>query len=303
METGREGMANSPYARGLGWIIIPDNVDREQYIQTVFREERVDIYLEDGGMANGAYISRELIQLLVFPQDIKAKGSRVAFITEPVKNILIVVGVISDDDDSQLLEEGMFQRRVESSNGSVTITGKGKTGELFINIDSQLEDGGNVYINLKNSKNKAKFNVNCFGSMNLYCEDKLTLEAAEELEFKITNNDTEKETVLSIKKDVGLTYIDEFENLISIDKEGIIKIIPKTKLQLFEGGEPVVLGTKLKTYADAEVSRIDQIINALTQSATGVQDGGAAYKTGITALLQGIQKGSTDFNSDKTFTD
>lgn len=42
-------------------------------------------------------------------------------------------------------------------------------------------------------------------------------------------------------------------------------------------------------------TRVDTIINALSNSATGSQDGGAAYKTGITSILETI-KNKEDFS-------
>jgi len=93
-----------------------------------------------------------------------------------------------------------------------------------------------------------------------------------------------------------------FGSVLEIDKDGNIKI--ETKGDVSIDGKVINLnGSKNSACKTEELqkqlnimkSRIDGIINAITQSPTGAQDGGASYKTGMISILKALQ--SENFSS------
>lgn len=69
----RERQSDSPYSVGYGYIAIPSGVDRDDYIDTCFRRERVTVITDLGGVFNDCYITSDALQRISFPSDIEEK--------------------------------------------------------------------------------------------------------------------------------------------------------------------------------------------------------------------------------------
>ena len=214
----RERSSNSAYPIGSGYIVIPSDVDRDIYIETCYRKERVAVQLDDGGsVLKNCFIDKSKIQEIIFPQTNKELGSCVIFVYDRYKSMPIVIGIISKKGDLQLLQENSFKKSVRSDTGSVSVEGKAKDGNLFINVESDFENSGNIFINLKSKNNTSKFNVNCFGDISIYSEGDTSLETLKTA--KITCNyidGKEKKLASSITMKKGeITVVCERANIVS----------------------------------------------------------------------------------------
>lgn len=303
----REQPFNFSYPVGYGYIIVPDGEDRNLFIQTCYRKERVSIMLDDGGgMIQNCYISKESIQQIYFPQSSNELGSAVAFIVPRYYNIPIIIGVISKSDETQILSENSFKKFVDSDNGIVSIEGKGEEGRLFINVESELNKGGEVIITIRNKNKSSKFNLNCFGDINIYSEGETTLKTLNSIDLKVVTIEDNKEVTtgeLLLKDDV-FKLTDKKGNKIESDTDGNINIIPTDKCNLFSGSSPLVKGDELKSQLEIMKARIDKVIEALNAgaaSAATVQ----TYAAAVSAVLIGIVniEDFENINSDKSFTD
>ena len=87
---------------------------------------------------------------------------------------------------------------------------------------------------------------------------------------------------LSYRPEVGAMVL----VLLDTPTSGFVVAASSGKI-VMNGGElgALVKIAELRTQLDKMTARIDGIIDALKNSATGAQDGGAAYKTAITAAL------------------
>ena len=100
---------------------------------------------------------------------------------------------------------------------------------------------------------------------------------------------------------------------ITVAKDGKIKAKAKGDIELSSEGKVTIDGDgyggmvkskELKTQLDKATARIDAIIDALENSATGSQDGGSLYKTNITTYLTANAADKEDYKniaSDKFF--
>lgn len=289
----REMQGNPNYQTGVGYVILPEGQDRDKYIQTCFRRERVSILLDNGGgFIKDCYISRGAIQQIEFPDDTTGTGSCVAFINERFNNMPIIIGVISKEDESQLLEEKTFQLNKTYKNRGVNIFGRGKTGELFIDVETDQGEGGNIFINLRNSKNNANFAINCFGNTKLYSQGDIDLISTKNSKLKtIYIDDTGEEKLASeikVDSEGGLTYEDRFGNKISADPEGDITIESggednRSITNTLRGEDTIVELNKLK-------ERLQRLIDSITNSPIVSGDGGAAIKAYVTAQMELISE-------------
>jgi hypothetical protein len=303
----REIVGNYNYPVGFGYVIIPTDTDRSKYIETCLRKERIDVKLDDGGgILTECYIDRNAIQNIIFPEDNMSLGSCVAFISPRFYNKAIIIGVVSRPDETQLIDEKSFKKFVNSDSASISIEGKGKTGELFINVESLFENEGNIFINLKSKNNTSRFNVRCFGDINLYSEGKVSLKALKSLKiesFRVEDGKEKMNSELSVSED-GFSIEDRYGNIIISDKEGNINIVPKDKCKLFQGSSPLVKGDVLLEELNKAKERIDMIIKSLQAGAAA-----AASSTTYSAAVMGVistivfKEDYSDINSGKSFTD
>lgn len=308
MNPSRKQIANYSAPVGFGYIVVPFDVDREKYVQTCYRKERVAVQLDGGGSTiDNCYISKESLQQIIFPESHEKLGSAVAFIVPHFHNIPIIVGVISKADETQLLEENSFKKIVRTPTANVSINGRGKSGELFVNVESDFENEGSIYITLRSKNNTSKFDVKCFGDISIYSEGKTSLKCLNDVEISsISLNETGEEIIdsnLTLNGD-GFVLIDKFENKIESNKDGDINILPKEKCNVFQGSEPMVLGNILKEQLETVTKRINTILEALN---AGKVAGGniGSYILAVSAVLDTIPQPESfdEINSEKSFLD
>lgn len=306
--TSRKNISNYSSPVGFGYIVIPHNEDRSKYIKTCLRKERVAVQLDGGGsVITNCYISKESLNRITFPETSNNLGSAVAYIVPQFYDIPIIVGVISKEDETQLLDENSFKHEVHTNDSIVSIIGKGKEGNLFIEVNSEYSSGGNIYVTLKNKENKANLNIKCFGNISIYSEGDVvlkTLKSTSVQSFYINESGEESlNSKLTLNED-SFIIEDKNENKISSNSEGEINIQPKNKCNLFEGSEPLVKGKELKTQLEEMSNRIDKILDALNAGAVAsstIQ----TYVAALTPILATItdKENFDKINSEKSFTD
>lgn len=234
----KQPAAANDYAVGRGYIFIPFGVDREQFVQTALRNERVSLMLEDGrGSINDAYISKTVLQEISFPEKTGELGSPIAYLNIYPANEFTVIAVLSSNDNSQLLKEYQFKKVKESEIGRVSVIGNGDNGELIISVDGENEDSGKVILNIKNSENKGELEINVLGGTNIYTQGDKVLKSAKSIELQVVNNETQKKSSLKYEKDQGLIYLDEFSNKLEANKKGVSFSINTEKENQEEGEE------------------------------------------------------------------
>lgn len=295
----RKNSGNYNHSTGLGYITIPVGVDRDLYIQTCYRKERVAIQLDGGGsVINNCYISRSVLQEILFPEEVNQLGSCVAFICLKHHNLPIIIACISKPDETQLLEEKVFKKSVSTKETNVSIEGKGKTGELFINVESNLENEGSIYITLKSLNNTAKFELKCFGDINLYSEGKTSLKALKDVNLRKIKIENQEEIISSeiILSDDGFEIRDSFNNTITSNSEG--------KIFLFEGTESMLLGDTTKRELLKFKERFDTFLKTFSDTLVVPSDGGKAIQIAVKAAMGTVDEESFDkINSQKSFID
>lgn len=151
----------------LGYIAIPTDVDRDNYVETCLKTERVSILTINGEFILKALIDKSVLQTIEFPQNSEELGSSVVLITEPYRNQAIIVGVLNRGDDSSCVSENQFLLRKKTDDFDVSIIGDSKNGNLNISVESNLDTGGDINIDILNKSNSSNFNLSVAGNVNL----------------------------------------------------------------------------------------------------------------------------------------
>ena len=265
----RKRVGNARYSVGIGYIVLPVDIERLNYIQNCFNTGKVCILTEDGEFIVDVHITIEALNNIKFPlendENSLVLGSAVTFINEPINNRPIIIGCLQKTDEIFSKSENEFNFFKKGNNGgSIMVSGQAEKGIFLININAN--DIGKAIITV-NGKNGSEFDLNVNGKANINCTESLNIKAGSKLNFSIHKPEQEaKETLIAYQEGVGLNYKDEFDNeIIAINDEIQIKA---RKLRFNEGGEPILLGNKTISFLK---SLIDEISKITTITAIGTQ--------------------------------
>lgn len=217
---------------GIGYVIIPSDVNRDEYIQHCYLNESVSIYPDTGGISyNDVKVSQNCLNYIEFPEK-ERLGSCVVYILHPTKKRPIIVSVLSKNDESLTLNYKLFKLTKSLKGNGVTITGDGSNGNLMINLDSEENEGGQIIINVNHSSGNGSVKLNVKGNIAIISKN-LNLNLSENVNIKA------KEAILETDK----TTIKAKEFITEGDK---IKVKHKEVELGDKNLEAVVLGDTLK---------------------------------------------------------
>ncbi len=198
---------------------------RIKFIQNCFNTGKVSIQIEDGQLYQNVPIDKVSLREVIFPSSRRKLGSPVVWMNIPIKDQPVVIAVYDALDEFQKLEEDQFSLEKITGSGSVKISGKGKSGELFISVnnfsktstihdlqDDELEaiksrkqiEGGKIYVDVQNDSGTAELNVNVKGKVNIVTEDTTYIKNANELLLEVRDEEEDKNvtTKISIKNGI-----------------------------------------------------------------------------------------------------
>lgn len=263
-QISRKGIYGTRNSAGVGNIIIivDGGITRENFIANCYRTGMVSV-LSNSWRLDNVKITKAALDEIVFPKLPNELGSQVVYVNIPKQNQPVVIGVLSKNNEFIDISENDFSLKRVSDTGFVEIKGKGKDGNLYINVETTSAEGGNMIISL-NGRGGSKsgiLNINTDNEVRLSAENKVSISSAEELNFKISNPEKSKNfTEIKYKREEGFSYIDEFGNEIQIvDGEVSIK---STKIKV--GNGDYSLSNLLKDI-------ISEVSNITTTTAIGTQ--------------------------------
>jgi hypothetical protein len=272
---------SSQYYGGLqyGYIILPSDVDRATFIEQCYRWERVSILIEKGGgVSHECYITKSAIRDIEFPADYKKLGSCVMFLMDPNNGLPMVIGVLSKEDESQLLREGFFKITEILGDGSVTVSGDAKTGVLNLTVNggslSQLN------ISVANKDRTAVVNLRCNGNINIELDDTLKIVSSKDVSIEA------KEALALKSKTATLEVEDTFK--------------------INTGSEAMVKGDELQTQLNKTNDLLQALVTILNETAIPEPGAGApsALQLALKTAIIGKALGSyTDIKSTESFLD
>lgn len=223
---------------GVGYIVIPTDIDRASYINYCYSNNRVSIKCEDGSYYNRVPIDKTTINLIEFPFEATDLGTGVVFVTEPTRNLPIIIAALAKNDEVKNLSEGQFKLRRKFGDKVIEIFGDEKTGNLTLNVSGY--DNGSISI-LNNSIN-GFLDVLIKGNINIRSKKELNIEAENGVKISSTQDSTEEDTKQSI--------LQIYDNTTTLDTE---------KFVINDGDEPMVRGNKLKEFLNDFITEVSSI--------------------------------------------
>lgn len=130
---------------GFGYVFVPKGVDRDSFVNSCFRKNRIAIIDDSAGnIIYDCYISSEALSNLVFPEKDGEKGMGVIWISQPFLDNPMVIGTFNNFDKITLQSDQEINIRKAWGSGFLEIKGNAKDGRLYINANGK--DFGEIHL-------------------------------------------------------------------------------------------------------------------------------------------------------------
>lgn len=251
------GLASMPSA-GIGYLTVPDDLDRDLFVKQCFKQGKVAIVLESGGVKTDVTVASHVFNYLDFPPDNKSLGSLVFWVNKPKDNKPVIIATINKNNEFINLSEHNFKLGKSFKNGNyVEISGDAKSGALMINAQG-TDSGGNLNITVTNKNDNASLDILVRGKTSIKTIGSAFMSVTDTLECVIEDlTKDKKRTSIKYKKGEGLTYEDEFENVIKANKQNV-QINAKKIVNLGKGKEPISMGDQTQKMFDEFITLVSQ---------------------------------------------
>lgn len=253
---------------GVGFIVVPDDDKREDYINDCYRTMSVTI---NGGFGYG-YISNvkilaSALQQIKFPLKSTERGTAVFWVRENFTNRPIIVGVIPEGNYTNLLTEGQGRMAQEVGERVVEVFEDATNGVLNISVVGDASHPANIRIKASSGTTDSVVEVESDGVVRVSATE---VESTARQKFTTALKNAVNEELVSVVGDVeGVEYNDQFKTRVRLSGEGVevatevdvsveasdsavtvsgkeVNIKTDDKLNLDSGKEPMVLGDTLK---------------------------------------------------------
>lgn len=305
-QVSKQGIPGKRLPAGIGYVYIPKDIDVNKFKMSCYRNGTVSFITENGERFDNVKVSKSVIKDLEFPVSTDVLGSEIFWVLTPKYKQPVILGVFLKSGEYINLSEGEFVLSKKTDKGYVEISGSvDKNCNLILKLDSEVSDS-KILIHSVSKDGTGQIELTSDGDCSIVSGGKVKVQSSVSLEVDVTDyeNSPGDQVLLSLSKDLGLSYTDYFGNRITVDKDGLISLIPAKKFFIGEGEEPLVKGLTLKTELDKEKSVLTLLLNAINNAPIVPGDGGAAFKASLVAAISTAVRGSfEDINSEIGFTD
>lgn len=288
----REQSWNSEISVGLGYIGVPFGVDRNKFVKSCYRREKVHVILDQGGtMVKNCYIDSNVLQRIKFPSTSKELGSQIVFVRERFNAIPFVIATVTRTRERVVSDEESFSIQRQINGGLLSIVGSGD-GKLLINLENTT--ASSVVLNI--GGDNSTLDVNNDGKTTINSSDDITINSSTKIVKNYLNQSGDIQSSITIDEN-GLLYEDDKGNKLTVDYTNN-KIIHNT------GSEPIPLGNTLQEELNNLKNKFDTFLNAFTSTPPAPGDGGATIQLAVESATASLSDPNFDnINSQKSFID
>lgn len=224
---------------GVGFVVVPSEVDRVQYINDCYRTNTLTINGGKGyGYFSGVHADINVMQCIKFPTDEENRGTPVVWVKDAVSQLPVIVAVLRKQGDYYSLDENQYRLKRGTETRNVEIFVDGNTAGLDITVLGDKDEPANIDIKLSSENTDSVLNVSCDNEINIIGNKSVNV---------VSNSDVK----VSIKdKGDVLTFIEAKKEQVNIVSKQIIHS---------SGKEHMVLGDTLAQLLKDMLSAIMKI--------------------------------------------
>lgn len=284
----------------FGFIVIPNGVDRDLYVETCLRTGRVSVMGNGGAFFRDVYITNEVLANIEFPSKENEQGSAVVLASNPYDGIPIVIGSYCRNDQSPMWKENTFQFRKTVGNVTASLVVNPSDNTVMVSIDSP--EKASVSVRSTGSL-ESEVNVESTGSVNVLGGEMVSVKSYTQMEAKVVNPEKPEEEERRVSMDLEkVTFhwkTEEMEQSLQVDNTGVmVKIgdnvqstITKEQLDLKTGASTLKMnndiiefnggGLKGLVELDNLTSKLNTFVNTFNSHTHNVPAG--SFLVGATA--------------------
>ncbi len=169
-----KGINSNRKNSGVGYVILPRDLDRESYIKTCYRTGTVTLFIEDGfDITNRVRIGKIAIQLIEFPNKVGELGSPVVWVNYPGQEEPIITEVLFNQQEGLDIQEGSFLLKKEKS-GSDSQVFMSRDGKMMISVRSDYDE---TFIDIRSlgKDNTGAVNISSNGTVNVISDNEVNV--------------------------------------------------------------------------------------------------------------------------------
>lgn len=308
----------------FGFIVIPNGVDRDLYVETCFRTGRVSVMGNGGVFFRDIYITNEVLANIEFPSKENEQGSAVVIATNPYDGIPIVVGSYCRNDQSPMWKENTFRFRKTIGNVTASLMVDPTDNTISVSINSPEK----ASVNLKaTGSSESEVNIESTGKVNVTGGEMISVKSYTQMEAKIVNSEKPEEEERRVSMDLEKVSFhwktEELEQSLQVDDTGVlVKIgdnvqstITKEQLDLKTGASTLKMNNDVIEFNGGglkglvELDNLTSKLNAFVQSFNSFVSiynshshpvstaGSATAQTGSTTGIIGRAQSAQSFNA------
>lgn len=234
---------------GIGYIIVPNDMDYYEYLNNCIRNSIVTILTDKGELIKNVLVAKNIWQDIDFPKKKDERGSAIVWLNIPNKDKPVIMVVLNKSDDlNKSTNINSFDFTRQSLLSSCSVTGNGEEGVINFTTEGSSQMSSKINFKITNDSELGEFNVYVQGDILFESENNFEIKIKNKLNIQIIDEvDEEKQTNISYELRKGFTYSDEFGNKIRLNEKGV-EIIDKNNNRINSdnnGVEVVVEDNKL----------------------------------------------------------
>ena len=278
---------------GVGYIVIPDDITREQYISNCYRTRTVTI---NGGYGYGyicqVRILADVLQKITFPISSTERGSQVFWVRENFSNRPIVIGILSEDGLTNLLTENQDRIVQEIDGKIVEIFQDANSATLNVNVVGVKDTPAKINIKVSSGSEDSVINVISDGHLNID-SNQIQVTVRKDVSLCLKNGKDEEQFSLTGNAD-KVEFSDKNGNKVTINADNV-NIVPAKQLNISSGKEPMVLGQTLVNTLKSLIQAIQAIQVPTPNGISGTPVNSAQFSS-ISSKLENILSKISNLN-------
>lgn len=239
---------------GFGHIIVPSDVDRDEYVRFVHKSGQCMVLDNYGALLRNVLIPKGEMQYIRFPEDPTQLGSLIGWMRVKEMNAYAITNVYFDGKELGDSTEHRTVHKKSHNNRYIVITettGSDPMRTVSVRGNTEGPTPGGHQIDTKGGDGKStQFTQDLEGRAALRADRSIDLEALESFTVRLGKDD-EEYGILNITKEGVLSYTDRHDNSFLI-QEDKIEIVNGTLIQLgAQGTEFVLKGESLASWLES----------------------------------------------------
>jgi hypothetical protein len=246
---------------GFAYVIVPNDVDRDEYIRNVYRTGICMIVTDFNEIIKDVRVPQDLIQDLKFPITSGQYGSMISWNNIPKTNQVNITGIYLKPGEFYPYKEGIYTKHYSSktndSQTALSITNDMTRATRIVSLKNNSGSEGGLVFGSQSSVGSVKFTLMCNGKATLNADDSVNVVVENELRIQVGTKEDEMSSI-SMTKEGVLTYEDRYGNYIKM-KDGEFQAESKI-IKWGDGAkEAIVLGDTWKSLQKELIDAIQQI--------------------------------------------